>query len=118
MFATNQLNSAASPGQPTVPVASPLEREGLVRLLRRRRGLRDPGLQTLRDRVGGIDQAVVLVASPCADREDEARPVAGADDRVRDTRGAVEEIPSLQRPLLPLDDERAFAGEHDEVLLR
>ena len=69
----------------------------------------------LRDRLGRVEDAPAVHARP--DGEDERRPVARADDRVRDLRWAVEEVPLSQRPLLSLDDERARAVEHEERLL-
>jgi len=36
---------------------------------------------------------------------------------VLDAGGAVDEVPRAERPLLPLDEQRALAGEHQERLL-
>ena len=67
------------------------------------------------DVVDGVDDLVV--SHSCADRDDDARPVACADERVRGVRRAVDEVPGFQAPLLALDDEHALAGDHEEVLL-
>jgi hypothetical protein len=45
-------------------------------------------------------------------------PVAGTDEDVLGTRSAVEEVPGAEVTLLALDEQQAFAGEHEEVLLR
>jgi hypothetical protein len=49
--------------------------------------------------------------------EDHARPVAGADEDVLCPGGAMHEVPRPQTALHPLDDQKALAGEHEEVLL-
>src|SRR5262245_27100877 len=52
-----------------------------------------------------------------ADRQERAGTGAGADDHVVGPRRAVDEVPLAQRTLLPLDDQHAFTGEDEEVLL-
>src|SRR5581483_11837576 len=46
-----------------------------------------------------------------------ARAVAGADERVRRIRRAMEVVPLPQRPFLALDDEQALALDDEEPLL-
>ncbi|SRR6266566_2562789 len=43
--------------------------------------------------------------------------VSGADDDVLCPGWAMKEVPLPQRPLLALDDEKRFAGQHEKVLL-
>ena len=62
-----------------------------------------------------IVQLLALAAQ--AGHQDRARPVARADDDVVRSGRAVEEVPRLEAPLLVLDDQDAFAGEDEEVLL-
>src|SRR5438477_8522277 len=57
------------------------------------------------------------VACPRADHQDRAGLVAGADEDVLGPGRGVEEVPCTQRPLLPLDEQRALAGEDEKVLL-
>src|SRR5205085_7625296 len=59
----------------------------------------------------------VRVVLARADAEDDARPVACADDRVARPGRAVHEIPWAKRPLLALDDEDGLAEKDEEVLL-
>jgi hypothetical protein len=73
--------------------------EECVRLLRlacRLLGARAVAARGLVDRV----RAPVLAArvDSCADGNDDERPAAGADDRVRCVRGTVDEVPRPQRP--------------------
>ena len=70
-----------------------------------------------RDLAHEVAQAAADAASPSADREDDGRLPLGRDDDVRRARGAVEEVPRGELPLLVLDDERALAGQHEECLL-
>src|SRR5262249_46889476 len=56
-------------------------------------------------------------AVACADRKDETRSNARADDRVVRARRAVEEVPLPDRPLFALDDEKRLAREYEEVFL-
>src|SRR5207302_3025159 len=49
--------------------------------------------------------------------EDDARPVAGADEDVLRPRWARDEVAGPERPLLALHDEEAFAREDEEVFL-
>jgi hypothetical protein len=63
----------------------------------------------------GIDR--VLLLGSRARHKDDARAVAGAHEGVSGAGRAVHEIPGLERPFLPLDEQQAFAREHEEVLL-
>ena len=69
----------------------------------------------LRDLGGGVEQLLVGTARP--DHQDRARPVTGTDEDVIDVRRHVHEVPGLQRTLLAVDEQRALAGQHEEVLL-
>jgi hypothetical protein len=64
-----------------------------------------------------VDEAFTTKAAR-ADRQDDGRPVARADDDVLRLRRAVEEVPRLQLALLSFDEEQAGAGEHQEAFLR
>jgi hypothetical protein len=66
--------------------------------------------------VRGIHQPLLLVSGASADREHERLPLARDDDRVVDAGRAVEESQRLSGRAL--NDECAFAGEDEEVLLR
>jgi adenosine deaminase len=44
-------------------------------------------------------------------------PVAGADDHVLGSRGAMKEVPGSERPLLAFDQQQRFPGEHEEAFL-
>src|SRR4051794_20628235 len=52
-----------------------------------------------------------------ADHQNRAGAVAGADEDVARARRAMDEVPGPQQALLLLDEEQAFAGEDEEVLL-
>src|SRR5439155_1615117 len=67
------------------------------------------------DRVAAPTVALLVLA--CADRNDDARPVAGADDDVVHLRRAVDEVPLPERPLLALGDENSLTLDDEEVLL-
>ena len=54
---------------------------------------------------------------PVAGHEEDARPVAGADEDVLGPVRAVEEIPRTERPLLTLDQQEALAMQDEEALL-
>jgi hypothetical protein len=58
-----------------------------------------------------------LAKAPADIRRRSARPFACADEDVLRPRRAVEEVPRLQAALLTLDEEDAFGGEYEEVLL-
>lgn len=96
-----------------------------------------PGWLTLRSRAVGI-RRLVLDADPMSERDlvngiatpagsrlmlsrahgkDGARCLSGSDDDVLRPRGAMHEVPPAQRALLPLDDQKRLAREHEEVFL-
>src|SRR5262249_2077277 len=52
-----------------------------------------------------------------ADHEDHARFVPGADEDVLRPGRRVEEVPLAKPPFLAFDEQRAFARQHEEVLL-
>src|SRR6476619_6361719 len=109
-------------GKPAVAVrrpGRPRERGVHVRVGGRRiRGLlADARPVPRRDLTHEVAQAAADAASPSADREDDRRLSLGRDDDVRRARGAVEEVPRGELPLLVLDDECALAGQHEECLL-
>ena len=54
---------------------------------------------------------------PVTRHEEDARPVAGADEDVLGPVRAVEEIPCTERSLLTLDQQEALAVEDEEALL-
>jgi hypothetical protein len=62
----------------------------------------------------------VLDAPPAAastEGQNQGGLVAGADDRVRRSTGAVEEIPGLQRPFVSLHQQQTLACDDEEALL-
>src|SRR5439155_25931104 len=105
-------------GKPTLAVSgqSTSGKSG-VRLLGVGRLPLHAGAVALRGFVHGVGapvQAPRAVAG--ADREDQARPVSGADDHMIRPRRAVQEVPPAQRALLTFDDGQRLPGEHEEVL--
>src|SRR5439155_14223226 len=64
-----------------------------------------------------VDDALARQAA-CTHSEDERSALAGADDDVRRSGRAVDEVPRLQLPHLVLDDQHALACEDEEILLR
>jgi hypothetical protein len=62
-----------------------------------------------------VEDEVWAGAAP--DDENERRPVAGADDRMGDVRGAVEVIPLTERYLLTSTTSRALAAQDEEPFL-
>ena len=102
-------------GQPAVAVR---RRDVLgiagVRLLRLGRCRRNTGAMPLGQLGFGIDH---IAAGARSHREDGARAVTRADEHVLRPRRAVDEVPGREPPLLTLDQEQAFAREHQEVLL-
>ena len=78
----------------------------------------DPRAVLERNLVARIhDPLLVRPAVAGAGHEDQARAVAGADERVLAVGRTVDEVPRLQVALLALDHQQALAGEHEEVLL-
>src|SRR5262249_17646344 len=57
------------------------------------------------------------VVAARADHEDHARLVAGADEDVLGSGRRVEEVPLLEPPFFPFDQQRALPRQHEEVLL-
>ena len=91
-------------------------RKGRVRLFRIRRfllGARLVAPRELRDRVDDR-----LPFSPGARRQHERRPRARSDDHVLGAGRAVEEVPLPERAFFPVDEQQAFAGKDEEILLR
>src|SRR4051794_19932990 len=86
-----------------------------VRLLRGLLVVFDPGIVPDGGRLDGVARAAPLLAG--TDGKDHGDPFAGADDRVRRVRRAVEEVERGQRPLVALDDQQCLALEDEEVLL-
>src|SRR5215210_7837430 len=89
-------------------------REGGVRLVRARRLDLHADAVLQRDLVADVHD---FLRDARAAHEDHARALAGADEPVLGVRRAVDEVPSLQVPLLALDHEDALAREHEKVLL-
>src|SRR5512133_237499 len=67
--------------------------------------------------VDRVDELLLVAGEAVADREDPARPVAGADEHVVGLGRTVDEVPRLQRPLLPLDDQQTFAEQDEKIFL-
>src|SRR5207302_1063927 len=92
-----------------------LEAKRRVGLVGIRRLLRDTRPVLRRSVANGIDH--LEATRPAARHDDDARPLAGADEHVMRPGWAVDEVPGLQAPLLPFDHEHALAGDDEEVLL-
>src|SRR5437764_6989383 len=65
----------------------------------------------------GARIAQLLIGAARAGHEDDARAVTGSDEAVLCTGRAVNEVPGAQRPLVTFDQQRAFTGQDEEVLL-
>ena len=120
------------PPRPSRPLVAsgPPSREQAVRVprraLRREARVRDPESCVSSGELalwrGGLVDAgeaprAVLLELPRARTQEHARPVPGAHEGVLRLGRAVDEVPLLQRALLPLDDQQCLAGEDEEVLL-
>src|SRR5436305_15020863 len=110
--------SSASPGE-LLPVRGPppsrwLEPSDVC--LARARGLVVDASAIPRGKRGDREPHVPVLTA-CADHEDDAGLVAGADEDVLRSGRRVEEITGAEASLLALDQQRALAREHEEVLL-
>src|SRR6266508_998887 len=110
------LRSAIHPGEVALAVGSWF-RSGIagVGLLCGVRLLLDVGSVRKRCFLDGVLELLVRPSSP--DHQDHARAGAGADEDVLGPRRAVHKVPLPEPPLLSLDDEQAFPGEDEKILL-
>src|SRR5512133_263048 len=116
---TKPARSCSTSGKPAVAIASGLAlrkaRIGDVRIGRRLLRARVVPLRGLVEGIAAPALAVLML--PGADRDDDARAVAGTDDHVVHPGRAVDEIPLPQRVLLALGDEQRLTLDDEEVLL-
>src|SRR5262249_28703929 len=75
--------------------------------------LLDPCVVGERDLVAGVEDR----ATPGAERDHDAWPIAGSDEAVRGAGRTVEVVPGTEPPLLALHDEQALALDDEEALL-
>src|SRR5579875_2351303 len=89
--------------------------KGRIGLLRRRRLVGHPGSVCDGYRVDRVAGAALFF--PRADAQHQSGLLARRHDGVSGPRWAMNEVPRAQRTLLAFDDQRAIAGENEEVLL-
>ena len=115
-------SAEADPRKLSPRKTAPVRRSTMLWPLERRVGLPRIGRRHVHARAvarGELGHRIehLLVLRPRAGHQDRARPLPGADEDVFGTGRTVDEVPLPQQSFRTLNQQPAFAGEHEERLL-